>query len=158
MWKGGQMDRELQEYLDRGGTITQCPAVETLEPCPKKKGRKQKERNELCDPCPNRKNCNGLCPPMAWINGNVELKEKILSNPYDDRHITEDYNAVLARIIDRVNQNNNNIILQIRAIKDDRTKAIAALLHADFPVRQVAAFVRVSKSSIYRLLGSDETE
>jgi len=150
------MDRDLDAYLSRGGTITKCP--EAHKPLTNGKRKEpRKDKDELCKQCPNRKSCKGPCPPIRWIDGNVELQEKILSDPCDDRHCAENYNTVLAQIIDKVNQNNNNIILQIRSIRNERIRVIASLLHADIPVRRISTYVRLSKSQIYRLIGTDGT-
>lgn len=146
------MDRELQEYLDRGGTITQCPAIETLPQNGQKKENKKRRPDDICKQCRHKKRCRSLCAPLEWIDGNVELQEKLLNNPYDDRHCTEDYNAVLARVIKNVNQNNNNIILQIRSLRDTRLKAIAAMVHAEMSVSSIAEIVHISKSHVYKTL------
>ena len=101
----------------------------------------------LCDMYPDK--CIRLCKGIDLLaNGHIKCAEVLLSDPYDDHHINRDYNHILAEI-----QAAQSITMeQIREIDSLQLKSIAALLHADLSVAQVAQQLNISQSYIYRLI------
>lgn len=83
---------------------------------------------------------------MAWIDGNKELKEKILKYPLESRAYT-DYNGVLAQLIDGHNADH---IDNIRALPDIRIRAIAAMLYADISLSDISRLLNADRANLYR--------
>ena len=110
--------------------------------------------DELCSDCPNRIishgkikiPCKHPCTPMRWIDGNKELKEKILKYPLES-HAYSDYNNVLSQLIDGYNTDH---IDNIRELPDIRIRAIAAMLYADISLSDISRMLHVNRSNLYR--------
>lgn len=103
-------------------------------------------KDPICKPCPNRKSCKGLCPPLQWVNGNVERREPLLKYSLD-KVKARDYKPLLhdlirSRQVDRIEE--------IRGIQDVITRAIAGMLYALVSVDEIAGIMSVTRSAVYQ--------
>jgi hypothetical protein len=92
----------VDDYIANGGKVTKCPSIERKSKL-KRKTSQAKIDEPLCIGCPNNKKkrtCKGLCPPMAWINGNAPTKEVLLSDMQIKQLEYKDYNQDLAELIE----------------------------------------------------------
>ena len=96
-----------------------------------------------CDQCANRPTCKYPCYYLAQELAGLEVHRR---GPLSKREPTEDYKALIARII---SQKAENLTSEIREIPDMRLRGIAAMLNADMPVREIVR-LRLSKSTLYQ--------
>ena len=112
-------------------------------------------RDPICKPCPNRKACKGLCPPLQWVNGNVARKEPLLKYSIDAVK-AQDYKPLLS---DLIRSRQIDRIEEIREIQDTTTRAIAGMIYALVSVEDIAGLIELSRTTIYqrvKALGRDK--
>lgn len=120
----------------------------------RKKQPRTAPNDPLCESCPNHKDnhCKGLCPPMQWINGNAETKEIIPRKPIISHGVELiDYNQYLAEVITDREATDIERLNTIRALKDYRTRIIAASILAYVPQQQIAKIAHISQGRISKL-------
>jgi hypothetical protein len=145
-------DAAIQDYLNKGGKITVCPPADK----PVKSKIKQEPKiptnghdKEICAACPNRGACMYPCEPLHWINGNVPLKERYLSEPIEEYDIP-DYKAILYDLSKTVSPEDR--INEIKKLRNFRVRAICAMLTVDIPTANIAALLHISRTHLYRTL------
>jgi hypothetical protein len=105
---------------------------------------------DICKPCKNKSLCDPPCEPLRWVNGNVALREKLLSEPLDDHFELIDYNSVLADLSHDFTP--DTMIQNIISIKNHRVRLILAGLAVGIPRQKVASLLALSRTQLYRIL------
>lgn len=108
--------------------------------------------DDICAMCKNRETCKSPCPPMQWVNGNIQTKEVIVADLSGEAYPYDDYNAVISQIISHNQASDASNIELIRSIKNKRRRAILALRHADIPVSDISLLLRISRRHLHRLI------
>ena len=149
--RGRKTDMEnINDYLKRGGKITVGPSTDAF-PLDKPRSRvwnapKHGHDKEICKDCKNVGRCEDPCAPLVWIDGNVPLKEKILSRDLSN-YDYGDYNVILAEKISSSREINGEVISGIQNI---RKKAIVVLIDNGFTIKDISTFFKCSERTIYR--------
>jgi hypothetical protein len=152
------MDNDaVQEFLNNGGTITVCPPAEKFAKRAKQQGigvyvERQRSHiqklpdKKICMTCPNMADCQNMCAPLLWINGNKPLREKLLDNDMEGVEY-RDYKGVLAEQIESARERR---VAFIEDILDVKKRAVIILLDEGFKIPQLAKLFRCSERSIQR--------
>lgn len=91
---------------------------------------------------------------MVWINGNVELKEKILEQqPSIHLHQTDYKETLHELIVDKQTKDLERLEL-IRSITDPRKKMIAACVLVHMTQEEIGKQAHISQTRISRLYQS----
>jgi hypothetical protein len=114
-----------------------------------------KLRDDICLKCCNRKSCRGLCPPLQWVNGRVEGKERLLSDIIGSSQdlIYQDYKEVISELADDREEREKwklGKISDILEISDFMPRAIAALLFFEIPKNNICKLLKISRTHFYR--------
>jgi len=143
----------VDDYIAAGGSVTQCPTIEPKAKV-KRKTIPKKIDDELCQDCPNNQRgkkkkavCRGLCPPMAWINGNVPTREVLLSSIQTKNLEYKNYNDDLAELI----EDHQYRLDKTLNIEDMKQRAIAILLLAGFKQTDLKSIFFMSYRQINRI-------
>ena len=118
------------------------------------KATPQRRPDPLCKSCPNNhkdKPCQNLCTPMKWINGNVELKEKILNEPPSIHLYQTNYNAKLHELIEDKQTKDTDRLELIRQLTDPKRKMIAACILVGMTQQEIGKQAHISQTRISRL-------
>jgi len=91
--------------------------------------------------------CNGLCPPMAWINGNTQTKEILLTEINTKEMEYRDYKDDLIEMIENRQARVNRAI----DIPEVRQRAISILLLAGISKKDIANLFFMSPRQIIRI-------
>lgn len=138
--------------------ITHCPPADketkrkkpTCHKCKQEiKGVPKQGHDELCQACQNKGQCEFICLPMKWIDGNIERREKLLNDDHIDESMMENYNETLH---ERIRAKQLDRMEEIRTIKDIKIRAVAALLSAEISITDISKLFQNNRSSVYKIL------
>lgn len=108
-----------------------------------------------CRPCQHYQYCRRPCPATDFLaNGNVPQREIQIPTNIIEHTGQQDYNAVLAELIEDNRNRDANRIEAIRTIPDMRMRLIAAAILAHIPQRTIAGLTNHSQSRINQLYQS----
>ena len=151
-WIGreGETNKAMPEMRKAILSLILC---ERTEPLPRLRGGRGM-RDPICKPCPNRKACKGLCPPLQWVNGNVARKEPLLKHSIDSMK-AQDYKPLLS---DLIRSRQEDRIDEIRCVDDITIRAIAAMCYADISMSDIIGLMTLSRTAIYQKIRDFEKE
>jgi hypothetical protein len=142
----------LKQFQDAGGKITTCPPCNTIYRPPetnRKAKRPECSDNAICSPCKNNGQCKALCPPLQWIDGNVQRRERFITKEMLNTP-QADYNEVCHELSD--NKQFPITLTDIQAISDIRHRAICSMLMVQIPKREIARLLQLSRTQLYRII------
>jgi DNA-directed RNA polymerase specialized sigma subunit len=114
----------------------------------------QRKPDALCKGCDNDKDCKHTCIGLKWINGNTELKEKILDQAPSIHLYQTDYKETLHELmVDRQIRDLEHLEL-IKSITDPRKKMIAACLMVGMTQQEISKQAHISQTRISRIYQS----
>lgn len=108
----------------------------------------------ICRDCVNRRTCQGLCPPLTWINGRVALRESLITDDVSDLGplSSRDYNDTLSILIEDRRQRDLDALDAIRSINSMCRRLIAAAVLVGVPQRAIANLCHQDQGTISRIL------
>jgi hypothetical protein len=108
--------------------------------------------DEICTlaNCGNLKDCRHMCAPILWIGRDKKPKE-IFARDINAVAETRNYNDVLHTLMRRGDRRGARIN-DIAEIDDMRLRAVAAMLHANMTVSDIARVMRVSNRWVELIL------
>ena len=118
----------------------------------KRKIKIKKIDDELCQGCPNNNKkqptCKGLCPPMRFINGNVQSREVLLTDINTKEMEYRDYKDDLIEMIENRQARVNRAI----DIPEVRQRAISILLLAGITQKDISNLFSMSYRQSNRIV------
>jgi len=145
LWRPDQTEQERQR-------VNRSEREKQAEHERKEKAKRPKlpPPDDLCKQtnCPHLGECKSPCSWITIVDGTVPRREPYAA-PDCEQHNTRSYKDEL---YDLMQTNDDSQIETIRAIADDRTKAIAAMLHAWMSVKQIGVIMELSPRQVYRVI------
>lgn len=126
---------------------------------PKQRSKKKAITEPLCQGCPNKTikyidngkekemPCQGLCPPMIWIDGNKQTQEALMSDINGKDLEYRDYKDDLIEMIEHRQARIDTAI----NITDVKHRAISILLLAGLTQKDIATLFCMSYRQINRI-------
>lgn len=118
----------------------------------------KKYRDDVCKigKCVNVEICQGLCPPLLYVNGKSKSKELLLSNLVGaDKIEYQDYNEKISELAEdreiKAHQRQEkleNILLEPNSIN----KFVKLAILAGYPKTEVAEYCHLSRFQIHRII------